>query len=384
MTQKVLCVDDDPNILGAFQRSLRKFHLEVALGGEQALELIQRSGPFAVVVSDMRMPGMDGIQFLTKVRERAPNTVRMMLTGNADQQTAIDAVNQGHIFRFLTKPCTPELLAMSLNAGIEQYRLIMAEKELLEQTLTGGVQMLIDLLAIVHPFAFSRASRVKQLATRIAAELQLENAWQVAVAAMLSHVGCVVVPEDTLKKFFRGQSLTSDESAMIHSHPKIGCDLVSRIPRMEPVAEIINYQEKLFNGDGPPKGTKSGHDIPIGARVLKVALDFDRLVARGEKAGDACSQIDGRSDWYDPEVLRALRAALRDEIKYQPKAVNIDELAVHMTMDQEVVSRGGFVLIAEGQEVTPYLLDRLRNLAAKGVITGPFKVQVPANFGGLG
>jgi len=384
MMTKVLLVDDDTHLLEAAQRSLRKFQLQVAAGGTQALELIKGSGPFAVVVSDMRMPGMDGVQFLGAVRELAPATVRIMLTGNADQQTAIDAVNRGHIFRFLTKPCPTELLAMSLNAGIEQYGLVTAEKELLAGTLSGSVQMLTDLLAMVHPAAFSRASRVKQLAGRIATALNVEDAWQVEVAAMLSHVGCLTVPEDTLAKFLRGQSLTSAEASMIDAHPKVGRDLVSRIPRLESVAEIIGYQEKRFNGEGPPKDSKGGEDIPKGARILKVALDFDRLLARREKSAEAYAEMERRADEYDPAVLGTLRAALKDEIKYQARTVGIEELATHMVMAQDIVSKGGFPMMSEGQEVTPYLLERLRNLEAKSVIQGPFKVQVPVNFGGLG
>src|SRR5689334_22713738 len=127
MSIKILCVDDDPNILQGYKRAFRRdFEIHIAEGGIEGLAMIENEGPFAVVVSDMRMPVMDGIQFLIRVRELAPQSVRMMLTGNADQQTAIDAVNQGNIFRFMTKPCPPDVMATMLNAGIEQYRLITA------------------------------------------------------------------------------------------------------------------------------------------------------------------------------------------------------------------------------------------------------------------
>ena len=140
MTEKILCVDDEANILEAHQRGLGKqFHIETALGAEQALGQIDAQGPYTVVVSDMRMPGMDGVQLLSEVRKRAPDSVRIMLTGFADLQTAIEAVNEGNIFRFLTKPCPQETLAKALSAGIEQYRLVTAEKELLAKTLRGAI-----------------------------------------------------------------------------------------------------------------------------------------------------------------------------------------------------------------------------------------------------
>ena len=134
MNEKILCVDDEPNILEAYRRTLRKrFELDVACGGEEALQAIAQRGPYAVLVADMRMPGMNGVELLAKVRQIAPLTVRMMLTGNTDLQTAIDAVNQGHIFRFLTKPCSPEDFANALEAGLEQHRLLTAERQLLTQ-----------------------------------------------------------------------------------------------------------------------------------------------------------------------------------------------------------------------------------------------------------
>lgn len=123
MSEKVLFVDDDANILAAFRRRLRKnFTVETVLGGSEGLERITSDGPFAVVVADYCMPQMNGVEFLTKVREKAPNAVRMMLTGSADLQSAVQAVNEGNIFRFLTKPCSIDALSEALNKGIEEFK----------------------------------------------------------------------------------------------------------------------------------------------------------------------------------------------------------------------------------------------------------------------
>lgn len=135
MSEKILFVDDEINILNAFQRQLRKrFEFDVSADPASALQSLRSNGPYAVIVSDMQMPGMNGVQFLGKVREQAPNSVRIMLTGNADQQTAMDAVNQGAIFRFLNKPCSTDDLCEVLAAGIAQYRLVTAEKDIHEKT----------------------------------------------------------------------------------------------------------------------------------------------------------------------------------------------------------------------------------------------------------
>lgn len=135
MTDKILFVDDDANLLASFRRQLRKhFQIETALGGPQGLELVDQNGPYAVIVSDFRMPLMDGIEFLSRIREVAPDTVRIMLTGNADMQAAIQAVNEGNIFRFLTKPCAVDLLGESLNTGIEQYQRVSREHDYNEKS----------------------------------------------------------------------------------------------------------------------------------------------------------------------------------------------------------------------------------------------------------
>ncbi len=168
MSERILCVDDDENILDAYKRALRRqFQIETAPGGQQALGMMDARNPYAVIVSDMRMPGMDGVQLLATVKQRAPESVRIMLTGNSDQQTAMEAVNEGNIFRFLTKPCPPDKLAKALTAGIEQYRLVTAEKVLLETTLSGAIKVLTEVLSLTNPTAFGHASRVRRIVRKL-------------------------------------------------------------------------------------------------------------------------------------------------------------------------------------------------------------------------
>ncbi len=131
---RVLFVDDELSALRGYQRVLHgEFSVSTAMGGEQGLAAIQANGPYSVVISDMRMPGMNGAEFLARVREKAPHTVRMMLTGYADIQSAIQAVNQGNIFRYLTKPCEKAELVKAINLGVEMYRSAMTEKEILKK-----------------------------------------------------------------------------------------------------------------------------------------------------------------------------------------------------------------------------------------------------------
>ena len=130
MTDKILLVDDDLNLLAAMQRNLRRrFQLDTASGGAAALELMTHHGPYAVVVADLGMPGMNGAQFLTLCQERFPDTVRIMFTGDAEQEEAVEAIDRAQLFRTLSKPCPAETLIGSLEAALAQHRLIVAQRE---------------------------------------------------------------------------------------------------------------------------------------------------------------------------------------------------------------------------------------------------------------
>jgi response regulator RpfG family c-di-GMP phosphodiesterase len=378
MSNKILCVDDDPNILAGFQRHLRRqFAIDTAPGGEQGLAMIQAQGPYAVVVADLHMPGLNGIQFLSRVHQAAPDTVRIMLTGNADLQQAVQAVNEGHIFRFLTKPCPAQSLAQALAAGVEQYRLVVAEKELREKTLRGSVQVLTEVLSLVNPMAFSRASRAHRLVQQLVAELGVENAWPIEMAALLSQVGCVTVPESVLKKVYLKVDIDPEERRMFEAHPHAGHELIIRIPRLEEVAAIVAYQEKRFDGEGPPAEERRGHELPLGSRILKVALDFDSLELVGHTRSEALDRLRHRSGWYDPAVMDALERVLVGAAQLRVRSLTVPELKCPMVLAADVFLENGSLLVSKGQEITQPLLWRLQNFAARGLIRGPIQVLVP-------
>lgn len=380
MTERVLCVDDDPNILQGYQRALRKqFALDVAQGGEEGLEAIARQGPYAVVVADMRMPGINGVEFLARVKQIAPDTVRMMLTGNADQQTALDAVNEGQIFRFLTKPCPPETFAKALEAGLAQYRLVTAERELLSKTLTGAIKLLTDVLGLVNPLAFGRASRLRNLARQLCQVLGVQQPWLIEMAALLSQIGCISVPEEILRKVFQREPLSDAEERIYNSHPETGHSMLVNIPRLETIAEIVAYQEKLYNGGGVPLDHRHGQDIPLGSRILKVALDWDLLCQSGCTQEHAMAEMHSRPGWYDPDVLAALRRVTGVAQTHVICKVRFSDLRDGLVLASDVRSLAGTLLCAKGQEVTPSLRARLRNYLVNVGISSAIEVFVPVD-----
>lgn len=379
MNNKILCVDDEPNVLQGYKRTLRKdYDIHIAEGGEEGLATIASEGPFAMVVSDMRMPIMDGIQFLRRVKHVAPETVKVMLTGNADQQTAMDAVNEGSIFRFLTKPCSPENLARTLDAGLEQYRLITAEKQLLEQTLNKSLQVMVDILAMVNPTAFTRSTRVKKLAREIADKMRIENAWAVEIAAMLSQIGCITVPEDILQKIAAGTSLTNKEAGLYHQFPQTGSELIVRIPRMETVAEMVAHQTRRISDEFEGRPVSQTDAATVGARILKIVLDFDKLISAGNTSHSACADLMGRIGWYDAAILRVLKEIVDavDE-KFVSIEMPVSDLKPGMILDKPLISLRGSMLLSAGQEITMSLILRLMNFVEVGMISERIRVNVP-------
>lgn len=381
MSNKILFVDDDPNILAGYQRQLRKqYTIETAQGPPAALAALERGERYAVIVSDLSMPGMDGIQLLTRIRELCPDTARILLTGFANMQNAVKAINEGNIFRFLTKPCAADVIAKSLDAGLEQHRLITAEKELLEKTLRSSVHVLGEVLALVNPAAFGRAVRARQLISELVEFLPAAGNWAVDVGAMLSQVGCVTVPEPVLAKAHRGIELTPAERRMLGAHPAVGSDLLKSIPRLEEVAATVAYQDQRFDGEGLTALGKKGTDIPLGARLLKVALDFDALVSADVPKKRAVEQLKARVGSYDPAVLAALEERVGREIPLERREVPVHALLAGMRLAVDLHNTAGALLLSKGAEITESLKRRLANIFENGDLAGRIAVLVPPDL----
>lgn len=379
MANRVLFVDDEPNVLQSIRRSLRKqFELDTANGGEEALEKMADDGPFAVVVSDMRMPGMNGVELLSAAKKRWPDTVRIMLTGNADQQTAVDAVNHGDVFRFLNKPCATTDLAQAVTIGFRQHELITAEKELLEKTLRGSIKALADILSLANPTVFGRTTRYKNRVSRLATKLGLENTWLFESAAMLSQIGCVSLSGDLIRRKDSGEALSAEEMVEFAAHANVGAELLKTIPRMEQISEAIRYQEKNFDGSGFPADAVKGEEIPLGARMLKIVADFDAAESSMEDAQYALNFLTQNSTKYDPAILDAFAQTIADAAKTTSRIVEISKLTDAMVLAEDVVTSEDVLLIAKGQETTLSARRHLQNYLQNGLIGESVQVIVPA------
>jgi response regulator RpfG family c-di-GMP phosphodiesterase len=376
MNQRVLFVDDEPNVLEGIQRTLRKqVELQTASSGAEALRLMRETGPFALVVSDMRMPAMNGTQFLAKVREQEPDTVRMILSGQADLEDTIAAVNEGHIYRFLSKPCPSDRLLAAVEDGLNQHRLLTAEKVLLEQTLSGAVKMLIEILGMVSPAASNRAARLQRYTIELSNALGLADRWEWPLAAFVSQIGCVALPKDMLFKVEACQTLTEEEKRLYESHPEVAGKLLAAIPRLEDVAVIVTAQFGSLNFSGMPDDLRQWDVRKLGQLLLRASIEYDRLVARGASRENAVSALRAPQFEFPPSVLRALPSLTPVANERIVRQIRLADLTVGMILDEDLVSPKGIRLVPSGAEVTRTLMIRLTSIASGVGIAEPFRVR---------
>ncbi len=378
MPAKILLVDDEPAILAGHERTLhREFEVDTAVGGELGLQAMQRTGPYAVIVSDMRMPGMSGAQFLAKARKSAPDSVRMLLTGYTDLGAAMEAVNEGNIFRFLTKPCAKEVLVAAINSGVEQNELIRAERELLEKTLLGSIKVLAEVLGAASPEAFGRSLRIAQFVRHIANRFNFEFRWRLEVAATLSQLGCVTLDGELIQKCFSGAKLSQNDQARFETHPEVGMQLLAHIPRLEATAWMIGQQLRTEIptqiANLPAACVK---ETVLGAKILKLAVAFDLLRTKLSDI-EAINHLGTRRAEFERELLDALTGMRAVGGGMVSRRVSTLKLATGMVLDQDVRNKEGLLLIAKGQEINSAVLGKLENFARAGLIDKEIQALIP-------
>jgi response regulator RpfG family c-di-GMP phosphodiesterase len=372
---RVLCVDDEARVLEGLVLHLRKdFDVYTALSGDKALQKLKEIRGAAVVVSDMRMPGMDGAQLLQQILKLYPETTRMLLTGEPGRDAAIAAVNHAQIFRFLTKPCPPDQLKAAIEAGVMQHKLINAERQILQETVLGCIKALIDVLAITNPVAFGRANRVKRLAMEFSAKLDMPEFWQLEASAMLSQIGYVSLPVELCEKLYYGQKLTKEEATLAEGVPKIAINLLEHIPRLEPVIQVLMAlqwpnEAVMRLGDGT---------IGLGTRILGLVLEYDALIAQGNGIAEAMQTLRNRIPRYGAELMEKFAAYVGSgSSQSEMRKLPLGQVAAGMIMMQDVRTGEGTLLAQRGLEINALFLERMRTFGP-GLLAEQVKVLIPA------
>ena len=375
MTRKVLLVDDEENVLLALARNFRKdFEMETALGPMAALSMINERGPYAVVVSDLRMPDMDGLQLLSEVRKQWPDTVRMILTGNADFQSVIASVNDGRVFQFMTKPCPVEKLRTSITGALTQHELVVRERDILENTLNRSAAVMTEVLSSVSSLAFSRALRLRRYVRHMARCLGPENLWVYDLAAILAQIGCIAVPAGILEKVYSGIPLSPEEKTAFVAHPAIGHKLLAGIPRLEVVAEIVLHQLKPL---GDLRDADLSETVCAGAQMLLIAGRVDDMVTRGATLDAAIHYMTSRSSVYQPSLVASLQSAEAPLPEMLVREVQVDDLQLGMIIGEDLYGQAGLLLVSKGQSVSEALIARLQTLTRTAGLNPSVSVLAP-------
>lgn len=357
---KVLLVDDEPAICKLLALQLREeYDVVTATSGAEGLKKIASSGPFAAVISDYEMPEMDGPAFLHLVGQKSPDSVRVMLTGNRHFEVAIEAINTGAVFRFITKPCNAQKIAPVLADAVEQYKLRTSEKDLLNKTLDGSVNLLIDVVSIVSPLTFGTASSAAGVVRDICDAMKVQNGWEIRLAAMLSQIGCITLGKELAEKIASGKPLDDSERELCEGHPEIGNNLVARIPRLQGVANIIARQRLDY---GAAREFRD-EDWFSGASILRVALDYVSLTATGKSGADSLREMKMNGDAYDPLVLATLQSVRESKERSVVAKRMVADLSEGMTLASDVLDARGQLLITKGRELSSFLLERIRSFA---------------------
>jgi CheY-like chemotaxis protein len=367
MTSRILFVDDEQNLLNGIERRLAgQFDLATANSGPAALALMESGGPFAVVVTDMRMPKMDGVQFIKEARSRWPDTVYIMLTGNQDQATAIQALNEGHVFRFLTKPCQSADLTKAVEAGLRQFQLETGEKELLQKTFCGAVSVLTDVLALSHPNIFSRTERIEQNCLALQDELGLGDHWEYKLAAKVGLLGFALLPESERANVDMGTQLGGVVSDQLRRAAATGQRLIERIPRLATVAKIIGRQPDVDGSVVIQIPRTDEAKANMGATLLRVAMLWDDVARQGLHGLEAIEELRRSLPKLSREMADALLAIPEEDINEMGVDILLRDLKEGMVLCDDVVSDNGSMLIRKGRRLTWTVIERLYNSQVTG------------------
>jgi len=352
MSKLVLIVDDDLNILSGVNRHLgNKFDIHTASSGQEALEKISKT-MYAAVLCDQHMPNMSGIEVLEKIAEISPDTVKMMLTGNADQKTAVDAINKGQIFRFYNKPTKIEVLYEGIDAALKQYQLIIAERELLEQTLTGSIRLLNDLLLVVSPENYSKSLRVQSWISTVLKHIKIKDDWMLIMAAELFKIGTITGPNQTV-----------DEVA------KNSANLIRKIPRMEPIANIIENEHVWYN---------KKQNMSMASKIFNILVALDE-VGVGYPSKESFDELEKQVGRFDHELLQKIKNCLvnfNTDVTEVIMNVKISELKICDKLLSDIVfAKDSRLVLSSGEKLSETLIARIASIHKMKQLEEPIKIK---------
>ncbi|BCK87879.1 putative cyclic di-GMP phosphodiesterase [Sideroxyarcus emersonii] len=414
----LLFVDDETNILSSLKRLFHPcgYRIFTAASGAQGLEIMQRE-TVDLVISDMRMPEMNGAQFLEQVNERWPDAIRILLTGHAEIDATIDAINKGHIYRYISKPWEDNDLVLSirhalqvkelerekrrleeltrrqneelkdLNANLEEkvkarteevrqtMAFLEAAHEKLKQGFVTSIRVFSNLIEMREGALAGHSHRVADLSRKIARKMGLKEAdiQDVFLAALLHDVGKIGLPDYLLEKPYA--SLTSEERHEVGKHPAKGQAALMALEQLNGAARLIRSHHERFDGMGYPDKLR-GLEIPLGARIISLANEYDAaqigmLLSKRLKQAEALLFIqEGSGGRYDPAVVDAFMNVMKESGKTDrpvpESALHLEQLKPGMQLSRDLVSKHGDLLLSKDHQLDASLIEQIRGFEQLG------------------
>ena len=412
---RLLLVDDEPSILSSLKRLLRPtgYRILTAESGAAALALLQDE-PVDLVISDMRMPEMDGARFLEQVRQRWPDTMRLLLTGYSDISSTVDAINRGEIYRYIAKPWDDSELLLTIREALEQRRLVTENKRLLaltqrqneqlqelneslelkvaqrtaeleqvnrflnlanqqlKQKFLVSIKMFTGLMELRGGVMAGHSRRVGELARRMGQECGLDERARhdLFLAGLLHDIGKIGLSDSVLARPV--STLTGTQMAEYRRHAASGEAALMPLEELREAARLIRSHHEQYSGHGFPDGLQ-GAEIPLGSRILAVVNDYDSFQLgtlaekrlSSEQALSMLRQLAGKR--YDPQLVESF-AALLEKIRLAQSGERLVEsglLSPGMVLARDFVGDNGALLLAADYRLTPQIVGQLQQMAVR-------------------
>lgn len=411
---KLLFVDDEQNILSALRRLFRPAGYDICVAGsaEEGLQILENQH-IDLVVSDMRMPQMDGAEFLKRVAKTWPDTVRILLTGYADLSSTIAAINDGHIYRYVSKPWEDSDLKLTVQHAMEQKFLAQEHRRLealtqaqnaelavlnssleakvkartaeLEQMMSmieyahdelrksyhSSIRVFANLIELREGRVTGHSRRVADLARKLALKLGLDEAStrDIVFAALLHDLGKLSWSDELMSKSFN--ALTGADMEKAKTHPVVGQAALMALEPLHSAAALIRSHHERYDGKGFPDGL-AGDEIPLGARVIAIANDFDALMI-GSLTSQRLSRseamdfiVQGREKRYDPRIVdlfvEIVNAADSSQERQRPATVRSGDLKSGMVLAEDLFTKDGVLLLSKDYTLDEKLIRKVREL----------------------
>jgi response regulator RpfG family c-di-GMP phosphodiesterase len=355
----IMVVDDNPANLKLLDDLLRRHMYEVRAFplGRLALAAAEQEPPDLILL-DINMPEMNGYEVCERLKSNArlADIPVIFISALNAIEDKVKGFRAGGV-DYVSKPFQFEEVLARVQTHVKLRHAQQAERDLLERTLGGVVGTLWELIQLTSPELALRSGAIRDIVIWIIRRMEIRgDPWQYELAATLCLAGCIALPDEVFEKAYRGQDLSPDEDRMFRAHPERGAQLLSDIPRLEVVAEMIRGQQIA---EGEPSAMEQSTQ---GAHMLHLALELDRRIYRGVTAGSALAELRLLGQ-FDSRMLHALRSYAPTRAMFEVRRLAIRELRAGMVLEHDVLSNGGNLILKGETILTETWIERLENFA---------------------